>query len=303
MSAATRFSLVIAGFVLVFAASLTLASRGVYGWTLFAMLPMSAGALGVWFMKPESAGRAIGIGAAIGAIGCVLFLVAGAEGLVCMAMALPIVVPLSVIGSLLAYWSSSSGIGTHGAAMCLLLPASFMFDTHATPPVYSVKTSIVVNAPAERVWSNVVAFPAIPDEPDWVLRTGLAYPIATRLSGSGVGAPRRCDLSTGTVEERVVIWDEPNVLRFEVTSTPPSMRELGLYGRIQPRHLNGYYVSREGEFELTPLSSGRTLVTGTSWYQHGMWPAEYWRQWSDLVVHHIHRRVLEHIRDLSQAGK
>jgi hypothetical protein len=101
----------------------------------------------------------------------------------------------------------------------------------------------------------------------------------------------------------VVVWNEPRLLRFVVTATPPAMREMGLYGPIQPKHLNGYYLSKEGQFELTSLPGGRTLVVGTSWYQHGLWPAGYWRWWSDAVVHHIHRRVLDHIRALSESGE
>ena len=146
----------------------------------------------------------------------------------------------------------------------------------------------------------MVAFPDIPAQRDWVLRTGLAYPIRTRIEGSGEGVRRSCDLSTGTVQEQVVLWDEPHLLRFVVTATPPAMRELGLYGPLYPKHLNGYYISKEGQFALTPLPGGRTLLVGTSWYQHGLWPAEYWRWWSDAVVHHIHRRVMGHIRALSE---
>jgi hypothetical protein len=186
--------------------------------------------------------------------------------------------------------------------MVLLVPVSLFYDGHAKPPVYAVTTSIVVNASPERVWKYAVAFPDITAEPDWVLRTGLAYPVRTRIEGIGAGASRSCDLSTGTVQERATVWDEPRLLRFVVTATPPAMREMGLYGPIYPKHLDGYYISKEGQFALTPLPGGRTLVVGTSWYQHGLWPAEYWRWWSDAVVHHIHRRVLEHIRALSESG-
>ncbi|MBV9676840.1 MAG: hypothetical protein JO185_10935, partial [Acidobacteriaceae bacterium] len=100
--------------------------------------------------------------------------------------------------------------------------------------------------------------------------------------------------------ERVVVWDEPHKLQFRVTSTPPSMTEIGLYGRVYPKHLTGYFISKQGEFTLTPLPHGRTLLEGTSWYQHGLWPAQYWRWWSDAIVHHIHVQVLEHIRTLSE---
>ncbi len=287
-------------FALILAAAIFLARRGAYGWTLFVIAPVIAGALGVWGFRPASAGKATGIGATIGAVGCGLFLLLGAEGLICVFMALPLVVPLAIAGSLLGYWSGALSDPKRPVAMCLLVPAGLLFDVNAKPPVYAVTTSMVINAAPARVWKYVVAFPDITAQRDWVLRTGVAYPMRTRIEGAGAGVRRSCDLSTGTVQERVVVWDEPRLLRFVVTATPPAMREMGLYGPIYPKHLDGFYISREGQFALAPLPGGRTLVTGTSWYQHGLWPAEYWRCWSDLVVHHIHRRVLEHIRALSE---
>jgi hypothetical protein len=300
MTSNRRVVFAVAGWTLLLTAAWALSMRGSYGWALFGAIPVLAGVLGTWFLRPETAGRAMRIGATIGAAGCAVFLVLGAEGLICILMALPFIVPLAAIGSLLAFWSGAPYQGKPSAAMCLLLPVSMFFDANAKPPVYSVTTSVIVNAAPERVWKHVVAFPEIKDQPDFVLRTGLAYPIRTRIEGIGGGTARSCDLSTGTVQERVTIWDEPRLLRFVVTGTPPAMKEMGLYGPIYPKHLEGYYISKEGQFELTPLSGGRTLVVGTSWYQHGLWPAQYWRLWSDMVVHRIHRRVLEHIRALSE---
>jgi len=300
MSSKPRFLLSAGLFIALFAAAAALSERGAYGWTLFAILPVIAGALGTWIFRPETAGRAARTGAAIGAIGCGLFLFLGLEGLICVLMALPIVVPLSVVGSLLAYWLARETRPKQPIVIGLLLPVTLFFDISSKPPVYSVTTSIVVNAPPERVWKHVVAFPDIAAKPDWLLRTGLAFPVRTRIEGAGAGVRRDCDLSTGTVQERVTAWDEPHVLRFAVTATPPAMREMGLYGPIYPKHLTGYYISKQGQFELSPLPGGRTLVVGTSWYQHGLGPAQYWRLWTDTVIHHIHRRVLSHIRTLSE---
>lgn len=281
-------------------AAYLLQTHGTYGWTLFVMLPSIAGALGTWSWQPPTIRRTVEVTAIIGAIECSLFLVLGVEGLICVVMAIPILIPLTIVGGLLAYWARTLTNPKQPAALGLLLPMTLLFDINATPPVYSVTTSMIVNATPEQVWPNIVAFPDIAAQPDWILSTGVAYPIRTRIEGSGVGAARMCDLSTGTVEERVAIWDQPRLLRFTVTATPPAMRETGLYGPIYPKHLNGYYVGKQGQFQLTPLPGGRTLIVGTSWYQHGLWPAEYWRWWSDTVVHHVHQRVLEHIRQLSE---
>ena len=32
-----------------------------------------------------------------------------------------------------------------------------------------------------------------------------------------------------------------------------------------------------------------------------MWPGEYWRLYTDAIVHTIHRRVFEHVKHLSEA--
>lgn len=300
MSRNLRIVTSVLSFFALIAASFFLTQHGTYGWTLFVLQPSVAGALGVWSFRPQTIGKAAKLGALIGLGGSAMFLLLGREGFICVLMALPILVPLTIVGSLLAYWGGTLGSQRQPAALCLLIPVSMFYDVNAKPPVYSVSTQVVVKAPPERVWKYIVAFPDITEEPDWVLSTGIAYPIRTRIEGSGVGAPRDCDLSTGTVKERVVIWDEPHLLRFVVTETPPAMKERGLYGPITPKHLNGYYIGKGGQFTLTPLSEGRTLVVGTSWYQHGLWPAEYWRWWSDSVVHHVHTRVLEHIRKLSE---
>ncbi len=264
------------------------------------VLPFCAGALASWCLLPNNGWKASAIGAYTGLLGAFCFLVLGIEGIYCVLLALPLFVPLAVFGSWLVYRFSPRRKETTSAAMSLLIPLALLFDTHGQPTVYKVATQTIINAPPERVWNNVVAFPDIPDTGEWLPRTGIAFPQRTRIEGHGVGATRYCDLTTGPVVERVTVWDQPRMLRFIVISTPPSMRESGLYGPVESKHMNGYFVSKQGQFTLTALPGGRTLVEGTSWYQHGLWPAEYWRWWSDAIVHRIHHSVLEHIRTLSE---
>jgi hypothetical protein len=78
------------------------------------------------------------------------------------------------------------------------------------------------------------------------------------------------------------------------------MTELSPYADLVPRHLHGYFKSQQGQFRLTRLRGDRTLLEGTTWYQHGLWPSQYWRLWSDAIVHRIHLRVLNHIRTLAE---
>ncbi len=159
MSRNRRILISVACFAALFGPALYLPAHGTYGWTLFVMLPVVAGGLGTWSMQPRTMSRAALVGTVIGMTGCALFLLAGREGFICVLMALPIVVPLTIMGSTLAYWAGGLESAKKPAAMCLLLPVSLLFDVNAKPPVYSVTTSIVVNAPPERVWRSAVAFP------------------------------------------------------------------------------------------------------------------------------------------------
>ena len=94
------------------------------------------------------------------------------------------------------------------------------------------------------------------------------------------GAVRYCEFSTGPFVEPIEVWDEPRLLRFRVTENPAPMHEWSPYAEVLPKHLHGYLISKQGEFRLTRLPDNRTLLEGTTWYQHGLWPAEYWRWWS-----------------------
>ncbi|MDQ6705577.1 MAG: hypothetical protein M3Z85_06395, partial [Acidobacteriota bacterium] len=93
------------------------------------------------------------------------------------------------------------------------------------------------------------------------------------------------------------------LLRFRVTENPAPMHEWSPYARVLPKHLHGYFISKHGEFRLTELVNHRTRLEGNTWYQHGLWPAEYWRWWSDAIIHRIHLRVLNHIRTLAEEDR
>jgi len=166
-------------------------------------------------------------------------------------------------------------------------------------PVFEVKSTIEIAAPPETVWKNMVSFSDLPEPTEWLFKSGLAYPKRARIEGSGPGAMRYCEFSTGPFVEPIEVWDKPRLLQFRVTASPAPMREWSPYGSVTPKHLHGYMVSKKGQFLLTRLPCNRTRLEGTTWYQHGLLPAQYWRLWSDAIIHHIHLRVL-HIRTLSE---
>src|SRR5437764_9190538 len=109
-------------------------------------------------------------------------------------------------------------------------------------------SSIEIDAPTERVWQNVIGFSELPEVPKWFFRLGIAYPVRARIEGSGVGAVRRCEFSTGPFVEPITAWEPPSRLAFDVQSQPAPMTEWSPYRHVHPPHLDGTMRSRRGEF-------------------------------------------------------
>jgi hypothetical protein len=168
------------------------------------------------------------------------------------------------------------------------------------PALFAVTTTMEIQAPAQIVWKNVVSFSELPPPDEIMFRVGIAHPTRAEIRGTGVGAVRHCMFSTGAFVEPITVWDEPNLLRFSVEQNPAPMEEWSIYEKVHPPHLEDFFLSQQGEFRLLPISQNKTLVKGTTWYHHNLWPESYWKVWSDFVIHTIHRRVLRHIKDLSE---
>jgi hypothetical protein len=277
-----------------------------YGWGLFVALPFSMGfaaALLAGYHEPITAGNALGASMLSVVVLGALLLALGWEGFICILMAAPLGLLCAMAGGAVAYViQSRASSSSHSAAtfsiVLLFVPMLMGAEqaTHLVPPVYAVRSSIEIDAPPEAVWKQVVAFAQIPEPRELLFRAGIAYPIRAEIIGQGVGAERRCVFSTGAFVEPIQVWDEPHLLKFSVTSNPPPMQEWTPYSKIETPHLKGFLVSNGGQFLLTALPGGRTRLEGTTWYRHSLWPAAYWRLWSDEIIHEIHMRVLRHIK-------
>jgi hypothetical protein len=231
---------------------------------------------------------------------CIGLLTFAWEGLICMIMAFPIGLLFTWIGHLLGYQILKSKAGNASATVIILflsVPSLMAFENakQDKDDIRSVTTSIEINASTEQVWRNVITFPQLKEPTELIFKTGIAYPINATIQGEGVGAVRHCNFSTGSFVEPITVWDEPRLLKFSVDEQPEPMKELSFYD-IHPNHLHGYWVSKQGQFKLTQLANGHTLLEGTTWYVNKIKPDLYWTVWSDYIVHKIHQRVLEHIK-------
>ncbi len=281
-----------------------------YGWGLFILLPVIVGfisALFTGYRRKASITSAFPIALASMLFLGLLIVLFAMDGLICLVLALPLSAIQVLIGAAAGISVSAFLNAKASASTALLLCAAFPFlvgfehATEAPAPIREVQTSVLIDAPIEDVWEAVVAFPKITDEPDGLFKYGIAYPIEARIDGIGEGAIRYCVFSTGSFVEPITTWDEPNHLAFDVIENPPPMKEWSIYDDLDTPHLHGFMVSKRGQFKL--IQEGRQVrLEGTTWYSHSLAPEFYWGAVSDEIIHRIHLRVLNHIKEHTEAN-
>jgi uncharacterized membrane protein YhaH (DUF805 family) len=278
-----------------------------YGLTLFIGTPFLQGMVVGWAFNRKIVRRG-GDTSSVVLLSVLLFggaiMLFAFEGVLCLAMAFPIAAVVALLGGVIGREIAIRGgrATPRLAAALFVLPAGSAMDRiSSVAPTYEVVTSVEVAAAPEIVWKRVVQFDDITEQPAWYFRGGIAYPIRATIAGAGVGAVRRCEFSTGTFVEPITIWDEPHRLAFDVISQPPPLRELSIYSKVYAPHLYGYFTSSRGEFRLIRRSDGGTRLEGHTWYSVDIYPQGYWRPASELLLHRIHRRVLDQVKREAEA--
>ncbi len=279
-----------------------------YGASLFLGTPLLMGATAAYLdnrWHPGSFRRAMGLGLLSVLFAEIAMLLFALEGVICLAMAAPLILPVGAMGGLIGKMiaDATQRPASELAAALVVLPLVAGGEAlFVAPGENVVLTAVEVDAPPEIVWEHVVGFPDLTEQPAWYFAWGIACPLRATIEGQGIGATRFCEFTTGTFVEPITAWEHPSRLAFDVTDQPPALIELSPYRHVHPPHFSGYLTSKRGEFRLTALPGGRTRLEGRTWYTFAMYPERYWTLWSDMLIHRIHGRVLEHIKQLSEAA-
>jgi hypothetical protein len=279
-----------------------------YGGTLFVATPVVMGMVSATIASRY--GR-LGYAASvsIGQSALILSLLAmvgmAVEGLFCVLMAWPLAAILVWFGSVLGWFICGRGSDARRTFVYLAvlsLPSiAWQESRQRTPLLHEVISSVEITAPPDVVWKCVVSFPDLPP-PDGVFSLGIACPLRARITGTGVGAVRYCEFTTGPFIEPITVWEPGRRLAFDVIAQPPAMRELSFWSDVKAPHLDGYLNSRRGEFRLIAFPGGRTKLEGSTWYEVDIHPEGYWSLWADGFIHAIHDRVLRHIARLAESS-
>lgn len=231
------------------------------------------------------------------------------EGVICIAMFLPIGMLLASIGGLVgglaARFVRSRRAQSLTMACILVLP--FLTGPWEKQVFYQwesrrVENVIDIQAPPEVVWRNIERVAAIrPDElpSSWAHAIGFPDPIEATLSLEGVGGVRNASFMGNLVFiETVDVWEPGQRLGFTIAADTDKIPPTTLDEHVR---IGGpYFEVLRGEYRLEPvskdvtrlhLSSQHRLSTDFNWYAH---------LWTDAVMSDLQKRILHVVQHRCQ---
>ena len=289
--------------------TLSVARYQAYGGVVFCLSPGISSLLAVLlheWARPSAEGSAWSVTKAVTgilAVGFSLICLVSfhVEGLLCVAMALPVALLMALVGAglgtLLVQLTGRSRPLPMLMTVLVLYPAAQEYEVRHAGPVEPqlVSTQLEVNAPPSQVWAVLTRPVCYPAATGW-FRAGVAYPVSTALASDSATGRRAlvCRYSQGLAHLPVVAWQPGQQLTFAVppADMPAPMHELSPYPQLHAPHLHGYFQVDSGTFRLRPLPGGRTLLEARTVYRHRIGPRAYWQLWSDYLLDAMHQRVL-----------
>ncbi|HEY6902293.1 MAG TPA: hypothetical protein VI233_16670 [Puia sp.] len=166
------------------------------------------------------------------------------------------------------------------------------------PARYEAYTYSDIQAPAERIWANVVRVRTIAPEEDHGRLTkwmGFPRPIRAELDFTGVGGRRQAIFSKGLVFEEIVNdYAERERMRFSIKADPSKVPPTALDEHIV---IGGaYFDVLDGTYRLEPLRAG---VYRLHLYSHFVLktPINFYASWwAGWIMKDIQNNILQVIQ-------
>lgn len=262
-------------------------------WSSFILLPFLMGIICAWFWRNLGLRTRAYIG---WSCVCVLTAIVSSalvlkEGSICLLIVSPLIWGFTLAGTFIGRVMYRKNNNTLNSTVFGILLLLFTTDILSVHDGYNmVSDTLVIQAPAEKVWPYVVAYDPITHPEDyWLFKIGMPSPVQSTVDGYKVGAGRKCIFSNGYVfEEKMIVYQLNKELTFDIVDQP---RDPEIMGHID--------VLR-GQFILKDNGDGTTTLIGNSWYRLYVFPEWYFNLWAKSITRNVHLRVMEHIKILSE---
>ncbi len=229
----------------------------------------------------------------------VITLTLSMEGWACWVMALPLFLVAASIGGLIGGYfkrkkrDNKTYISLMVLSPFLLAPVESLIG--AIPATYKAYTFIDIQAPADKIWSNVTRVKEIPEEQDkgWLTRAlGFPRPVKAELNYEGVGAYREAIFTNGLVfHETVTEYIDKQKMVFSIKAYPHEIPAATMDEHVV---IGGkYFDVLNGTYELEKLTDSTyrlhlyshfKLTTTFNFY------AGWWAKW---IMKDIQNNILQ----------
>ena len=266
---------------------------GTFVFSEFILIPILMGIISAWFWRNMNLSSRELIGKSF-LTGCITIVLASGflgEGVICLIIVSPLLFGSIIVGAFIGRAMFRRNNNTLNTSIIGLMLAVFITDSLSEHHYENmVSDTIIVNAPPQQVWKNVVAFKRIKEKNKyWLFKIGMPSPVESTVEGYYLGAKRKCIFSNGyTFDEKIVTYDENKNLTFAITNQP---RDPEIMGHID---------IEQGQFLLKDNGNGNTTLVGNSWYKLYVFPVWYYDTWAKSITRNVHLRVMEHIKELSE---
>lgn len=269
------------------------ASPGTLVSSEFVIVPVLMGIISAWCWKDlEFKNKKLIILSCInGLLAISLSAIFLGEGIICLIIVSPLIFGFIITGAFIGKGMFKKDNQKLNLSILALLFIVFIADALSEHHYENlVSDEIVINAPLDEVWKNVVSFEKIKAEDKyWLFKIGMPSPVAATVDGHFEGAGRKCIFSNGYIfDEKMVSYKPGKDLTFDIISQP---RDPEIMGHID--------ILR-GQFLLKSNGNGTTTLTGNSWYRLYIFPVWYYDLWAKSITRNVHRRVMDHIKLLSE---
>ena len=244
------------------------------------------------------------------AVALLLTIVTLSEGVVCVLMALPLILPLALIGAfsgqILRRHIVSRSARHTSLSVIVLIGAGWQFmeahfDDPATHPLHVARSESTVPAAPVRVFRTLTQDAIdLPHRWPWFLTIGLPVPKSLRVEIPGPAGRLRIEFNHGTAFGHVTTWRPPNELAFTldqyaIRDLPFHITRLGRgphYG-LRTERVEDWLTFTEIRYIAERTADGATrLIRVTSWRRH-LAPGFYFGWLQQTILERGQARLLE----------
>ncbi|WP_126651592.1 hypothetical protein [Chryseobacterium aureum] len=294
--------------VLIIAVWFFLVSKGEYGVTLFFTIPVSIGFV-IGYIKHLRIGVVSILKTILKIVlGLVIFslllIAGGAEGALCIIMAIPFIgfamLAGFAIGFIIGVLDEKRHMGSVIAFIFLINPASYIFDAYTQPIEETITTEMIIDSSNAKIWkllNTQIRF----NTPDFILfEKGVSYPKNIKLVNKNGKLGYSCETNNDELQLTIDEFIANKKVKFSLENQTVPMKEITPYETIDAKHLHDYFIVKYGEITLDRLSENRTKIIAKTKYSYKIAPTWYWKKWSGYIIDRMQAHVLQSIKTQSE---